>query len=220
VEDKNRLPPNYLLKATEIRLGSGFDPTGWYGKREGRIGKRKRRKEKVGRGGRRMKQGRGAGGTREKEGEGERRRRTKGKGTEEGKGRSGRARGREKEETREEGQEERGSLKFFRWLSEKLDGVRAFWDGVRLYSKQGHVLHAPKWFSNFLPKNVALDGELWYEGEGNGCVRRRGEDEEDEDEDEDEEDEEDEEGWEDEMCEENEEYEEYEEDVRKVEERG
>lgn len=46
------------------------------------------------------------------------------------------------------------------WLSEKYDGVRAFWDGEQLLSRQGNVFHAPAWFTAGLPKQ-ALDGELW-----------------------------------------------------------
>ena len=46
------------------------------------------------------------------------------------------------------------------WMSEKLDGVRAYWDGSRLLSRLGNVLHAPDWFLAGLPKH-ALDGELF-----------------------------------------------------------
>jgi DNA ligase-1 len=46
------------------------------------------------------------------------------------------------------------------WLSEKLDGVRAFWDGERFLSRQGNTFLAPDWFTAGLPK-TALDGELW-----------------------------------------------------------
>jgi len=46
------------------------------------------------------------------------------------------------------------------WLSEKLDGVRAYWDGQRLISKQGNVYHAPDWFISNFPAQP-LDGELW-----------------------------------------------------------
>lgn len=80
------------------------------------------------------------------------------------------------------------------WLmSEKLDGMRAFWDGgltrglmakdvpwanttkdgrlkvppvaTGLWSRYGHVIHAPDWFLDKLPSCV-LDGEL-YAGRGN-----------------------------------------------------
>ncbi len=45
-------------------------------------------------------------------------------------------------------------------VSEKLDGVRAFWDGQRLRYRSGLVIAAPGWFTVALPK-TALDGELW-----------------------------------------------------------
>jgi DNA ligase-1 len=46
------------------------------------------------------------------------------------------------------------------WMSEKLDGVRAYWDGKRFLSRLGNVFHAPDWFLEGLP-DVPLDGELW-----------------------------------------------------------
>jgi len=47
------------------------------------------------------------------------------------------------------------------WLmSEKLDGVRALWDGKQFISRNGNVFHAPAWFTAQLP-SVALDGELF-----------------------------------------------------------
>ncbi|WP_299511178.1 DNA ligase [uncultured Limnohabitans sp.] len=45
-------------------------------------------------------------------------------------------------------------------VSEKLDGVRAVWDGRILRFRSGRVIAAPPWFLSALPK-VALDGELW-----------------------------------------------------------
>jgi len=48
------------------------------------------------------------------------------------------------------------------WLSEKLDGVRAYWTGGQFLSRQGNVYHAPAWFTDNLP-NVPLDGELWID---------------------------------------------------------
>lgn len=61
------------------------------------------------------------------------------------------------------------------WVSEKYDGVRAFWDGERLLSRQGNEYHAPLWFVAGLPK-IPLDGELWL-GRGlfdrlSGIVRK------------------------------------------------
>lgn len=46
------------------------------------------------------------------------------------------------------------------FFSEKLDGVRAYWDGSHFWSRQGNVYRAPEWFTDQLPK-VPLDGELW-----------------------------------------------------------
>lgn len=46
------------------------------------------------------------------------------------------------------------------WMSEKLDGVRALWDGKRFLSRQGNPFVVPEWFSKELP-DVVLDGELW-----------------------------------------------------------
>ena len=47
------------------------------------------------------------------------------------------------------------------WLeSEKLDGVRAFWNGEVFVSRQGNVYAAPNFFTAKLP-HEPLDGELW-----------------------------------------------------------
>lgn len=46
------------------------------------------------------------------------------------------------------------------WVSEKLDGVRARWDGARLVSRGGEVIMAPPWFTAGWPADP-LDGELW-----------------------------------------------------------
>jgi DNA ligase-1 len=61
------------------------------------------------------------------------------------------------------------------WVSEKLDGVRAYWDGQRLRFRSGRPIAAPAWFTAGLPAR-ALDGELWL-GRGrfaelSGLVRR------------------------------------------------
>ncbi len=61
------------------------------------------------------------------------------------------------------------------WVSEKYDGVRAYWDGSRLLSRRGNVFHAPDWFTRDLPDHP-LDGELWMGRERfaelSGAVRR------------------------------------------------
>ncbi|MBK1694640.1 DNA ligase [Chromatium weissei] len=46
------------------------------------------------------------------------------------------------------------------WVSEKFDGVRAFWNGTQLISRGGQPIHAPDWFTTDFPP-LALDGELW-----------------------------------------------------------
>lgn len=46
------------------------------------------------------------------------------------------------------------------WMSEKLDGVRAYWDGQRFVSRLGNPYLAPAWFTEALPP-IPLDGELW-----------------------------------------------------------
>lgn len=61
------------------------------------------------------------------------------------------------------------------WVSEKLDGVRAYWDGHALISRQGNRFNAPDWFTAGFPEQP-LDGELWMGrgrfGELSGAVRR------------------------------------------------
>lgn len=47
------------------------------------------------------------------------------------------------------------------WMSEKLDGVRAYWNGENFISRQGNIYPAPDWFKEGLPKDKILDGELW-----------------------------------------------------------
>jgi DNA ligase-1 len=61
------------------------------------------------------------------------------------------------------------------WVSEKLDGVRAYWDGRQLLFRSGNPVPAPDWFVAALPAQP-LDGELWL-GRGDfdrlsGIVRR------------------------------------------------
>lgn len=45
-------------------------------------------------------------------------------------------------------------------MSEKLDGVRAYWNGTDFISRLGNRFHAPEWFTRNLPR-IPLDGELW-----------------------------------------------------------
>ena len=45
-------------------------------------------------------------------------------------------------------------------VSEKIDGVRAFWDGQVLRTRSGNLVNAPRWFVENFPQHP-LDGELW-----------------------------------------------------------
>ena len=47
------------------------------------------------------------------------------------------------------------------WISEKLDGVRCYWNGRNFISRLGNPYSAPPYFIENLPKTVSLDGELW-----------------------------------------------------------
>lgn len=68
------------------------------------------------------------------------------------------------------------------WVSEKLDGVRAYWDGQHLISRQGNQFQAPDWFIENFPAQ-ALDGELWIARQKfeavSGIVRTKKDNEED-----------------------------------------
>jgi len=45
-------------------------------------------------------------------------------------------------------------------MSEKLDGIRAYWNGTHLISRGGKIIYAPKWFTRNYPP-FEIDGELW-----------------------------------------------------------
>ncbi|HHF3092208.1 TPA: DNA ligase [Vibrio diabolicus] len=51
------------------------------------------------------------------------------------------------------------------WYSEKLDGIRAYWTGQHLVTRNGNRIYSPDWFIDSLP-DYPLDGELWA-GRGN-----------------------------------------------------
>ncbi|MDQ7060747.1 MAG: hypothetical protein Q9M43_06275 [Sulfurimonas sp.] len=56
------------------------------------------------------------------------------------------------------------------YMSEKLDGVRAYWDGKQLISRGGKVFNAPVFFTKDFP-SYKLDGELWTSrGDFSGLV--------------------------------------------------
>jgi len=46
------------------------------------------------------------------------------------------------------------------YMSEKLDGVRCFWNGRTMWSRNGKQYFPPKFFTKHFPKSP-LDGELW-----------------------------------------------------------
>ena len=47
-------------------------------------------------------------------------------------------------------------------ISEKLDGIRAYWNGSELLTRSGNKIYAPSWFTANFP-NTTLDGELWID---------------------------------------------------------
>ena len=54
-----------------------------------------------------------------------------------------------------------GGIDLSGWLmSEKLDGIRGYWDGQRLLSRNGNPLHPPPEFIANFP-NFPLEGEIW-----------------------------------------------------------
>lgn len=46
------------------------------------------------------------------------------------------------------------------WMSEKFDGVRGYWDGRRMLTRQGEPIAIPEALREALP-DFSLDGELW-----------------------------------------------------------
>jgi DNA ligase-1 len=46
------------------------------------------------------------------------------------------------------------------YMSEKLDGVRCFWNGKHFYSRAGNLFYPPSYFKENMP-DFELDGELW-----------------------------------------------------------
>lgn len=46
------------------------------------------------------------------------------------------------------------------YVSEKLDGVRGYWDGEQLRSRQGLAIVAPQWFTENLGE-TPIEGEIW-----------------------------------------------------------
>ena len=46
------------------------------------------------------------------------------------------------------------------YMSEKLDGVRCYWNGKTMYTRTGKLFYAPDEWKAKLP-SIPLDGELW-----------------------------------------------------------
>lgn len=62
------------------------------------------------------------------------------------------------------------------WISEKLDGVRGYWTGEKLLTRQGNPIYTPQGYTDNWPKSP-LDGELWSNrGEFQrivSCIRKK-----------------------------------------------
>lgn len=62
------------------------------------------------------------------------------------------------------------------WVSEKLDGIRGYWNGTTLKTRSGNMINTPQWFTKNWPK-VHLDGELWSQRgqfeKISSCVRKK-----------------------------------------------
>jgi len=67
-------------------------------------------------------------------------------------------------------------------VSEKFDGLRAYWGGENLISKEGNIYHPPKWFTKDFPNEV-FEGGLWISRgkfeEVSGIVRNEADDNQD-----------------------------------------
>ena len=57
------------------------------------------------------------------------------------------------------------------FVSEKLNGCRAYWDGHQFWTRGGNVIKAPRWFTRGLP-TVPLDGEIWAGRNGFEIARK------------------------------------------------
>jgi DNA ligase 1 len=47
-------------------------------------------------------------------------------------------------------------------MSEKLDGIRSYWNGKNMISRHGKEIKCPVWFIEQFPTNISLDGEIWF----------------------------------------------------------
>ncbi|WP_343816214.1 DNA ligase [Colwellia asteriadis] len=62
------------------------------------------------------------------------------------------------------------------YVSEKLDGMRGYWNGTQLISRGGNLIKTPMWFTQNWPQ-TPMDGELWL-GRNTfqllmSCIKRR-----------------------------------------------
>ncbi len=61
------------------------------------------------------------------------------------------------------------------FVSEKYDGVRAYWTGSQFITRKGYRISAPEWFTEAFPSEP-MDGELWIErgkfAEVSAAIRR------------------------------------------------
>lgn len=53
---------------------------------------------------------------------------------------------------------------YHRWMFEKYDGVRGFWNPTKkvFFSRTGKRIAIPTKITDAMPTNIFLDGELWY----------------------------------------------------------
>jgi DNA ligase-1 len=62
------------------------------------------------------------------------------------------------------------------WVSEKLDGIRGYWNGEKLLTRSGNEIKVPSWFTKGWPKTF-LDGEIWSKRNAfesiSSCVSRQ-----------------------------------------------
>lgn len=57
------------------------------------------------------------------------------------------------------------------WMSEKYDGVRAFYIGHhQLVTCKGQRIDAPDWFFRHFPEGYLFDGELWLSNQNFDCI--------------------------------------------------
>jgi len=52
---------------------------------------------------------------------------------------------------------------YTRWVFEKYDGIRGFWNPMKkaMYSRRGTKLELPQQVLDDMPSDLFLDGELW-----------------------------------------------------------